>query len=376
MADKLFNILLVEDNPGDRRLICEMLAEAKGITFAIKQADRLQAGLEYLGENRVDVVLLDLGLPDSQGLETVSKMYAQVSTVPIVVLTGLDDEMTGVQAINKGAQDYLIKGQVDTNLLTRTIRYAIERKQGEERERQLHLQLNLSNRLASLGVMVEGIAHEINNPLVSVVGFAEMLMQDDIPENAREAVKTIIDNGQRIANIVNGLSAFAQQQELKRTYVNINNIVQDTLAMRAYSLETNNIEVTTQLDPALPLTMADTDQLQQVFLNIIINAETGIKSAHGKGNLSIKTETIENTIKISFTDDGPGIPEANLAHLFDPFFSTREVSQGIGLGLSVCYGIITGHNGEIHVRNGLSKGAVFTIELPVIAEEKDVEDAQ
>lgn len=372
MADKSLSILLVEDNPGDRRLICEMLAEARSVTFDIKHADRLQAGLEHLGGNRVDIVLLDLGLPDSQGLETLSKMYAQVTEVPIVVLTGLDDEMLGAQAINKGAQDYLIKGQVDTNLLARTIRYAIERKQAEERERQLHLQLDLSNRLASLGVMVEGIAHEINNPLVSVIGIAELLMEEDIPKDAKESVKTIIDSGQRIANIVAGLSAFAQQQELKRTYVNINNIIQDTLAMRAYSMETNNIEVTTQFDPALPLTMADTDQLQQVFLNIIINAETGMKLAHGKGNLSIKTETIENTIKISFTDDGPGIPEANLIHLFDPFFSTREVSQGIGLGLSVCYGIITGHNGQIYVRSRLGKGAVFIIELPVIAEEKDV----
>ena len=375
MADKLFSILLVEDNPGDRRLICEMLAEARSVTFDIKHADRLQAGLEYLGENRVDVVLLDLGLPDSQGLETLSKMYTQVSEVPIVVLTGLDDEMTGVQAINKGAQDYLIKGQIDTNLLARTIRYAIERKQGEERERQLHLQLDLSNRLASLGVMVEGIAHEINNPLVSVIGIAELLMEEDIPKKARESVKTIIDNGQRIANIVTGLNAFAQQQELKRTYVDVNNIIQDTLAMRAYSLETNNIEVTAQLDPTLPLTMADVDQLQQVFLNIVINAEMGMKSALGKGNLLIKTETIENTIKISFTDDGPGIPEANLIHLFDPFFSTREVSQGIGLGLSVCYGIIAGHNGQIYARNGLSKGAVFIVELPIIAEEKNMEVA-
>ena len=375
MADKLFSILLVEDNPGDRRLICEMLAEARSVTFDIQHADRLQAGLEYLGENRVDVVLLDLGLPDSQGLETLSKMYTQVSEVPIVVLTGLDDEMTGVQAINKGAQDYLIKGQIDTNLLARTIRYAIERKQGEERERQLHLQLDLSNRLASLGVMVEGIAHEINNPLVSVIGIAELLMEEDIPKKARESVKTIIDNGQRIANIVTGLNAFAQQQELKRTYVDVNNIIQDTLAMRAYSLETNNIEVTAQLDPTLPLTMADVDQLQQVFLNIVINAEMGMKSALGKGNLLIKTETIENTIKISFTDDGPGIPEANLIHLFDPFFSTREVSQGIGLGLSVCYGIIAGHNGQIYARNGLSKGAVFIVELPIIAEEKNMEVA-
>ena len=372
MTNKTVSILLVEDNPGDKRLIHEMLTESRSVTFDLKYADRLKAGLEHLGENRVEVILLDLGLPDSQGLETLGKIYTQVPEVPIVVLTGLNDEMLGVQAVNKGAQDYLIKGQVDTNLLVRTIRYAIERKQAEERERQLHLQLNLSNRLASLGVMVEGIAHEINNPLSSVIGFAEMLMHEDIPKNAREAVKTISDSAQRVADIVKGLITFAQQQKLERTYINVNNIIQATLAMRAYPMEINNIKVTTQLDPTLPSTMADANHLQQVFLNIIINAETGMKSAHGEGNLLIKTEKIENTIQISFKDDGPGISEANLIHLFDPFFSTRGVGQGAGLGLSVCYGIITEHNGQIYVKSQLDKGSVFTIELPVVAEEKNL----
>jgi signal transduction histidine kinase len=372
LTDKPLSILLVEDNPGDRRLIREMLAEARGVTFDLHYADRLQAGLEYLGESRVEVVLLDLGLPDSQGLDTLSELYAQVPEVPIVVLTGLDDETLGVQAVNKGAQDYLIKGQVDTNLLARTIRYAIERKQVEERERQLQLQLNLSSRLASMGLMIEGAAHEINNPLGSVIGFTEILMQEDIPENAGEAVQAINDSAQRVASIVKNLLTFARQQKLERTCVSLNNIIQDTLAMRAYPLETGNIKVTTQLDPTLPSTMADADQLQQVFLNIIINAETGMKSAHGAGSLLIKTEAIESIIRVSFTDDGPGIAEANLTRLFDPFFSTREVGQGIGLGLSVCYGVITEHNGQIYARSQPGHGATFVIELPVIAEEKGV----
>lgn len=375
MADKPISILLVEDNPGDRRLIQEMLTEARSVTFDLKYADRLQAALEHLGESRVDVVLSDLGLPDSQGLETLTKIYAQVPEIPIVLLTSLDNEIVAIQAVNKGAQDYLIKGQVDTNLLVRTIRYAIERKQAEERERQLQLQLNLSNRLASLGLMVEGIAHEINNPLVTVVGFAEMLMQSDVSENVREAVKTISDSAQQVAGIVKNLLTFAQQQKLERTNINVNNLIQATLAMRGYPMEISNIKATTQLDPTLPWIMADTILLQQAFLNLIINAETEMKLAHGKGNLLIKTEMIGNTIQVSFTDDGPGVAEANLIHLFDPFFSTRGVGQGTGLGLSVCYGIIVEHNGHIHVKSQLGKGAVFTVELPVIAEEKDVEVA-
>ncbi len=372
MADKRISILLVEDNAGDRRLISEMLAEASNVTFDVKYADRLQAAMEYLGQNRVEVVLLDLGLPDSQGLETLRKVHAQVSELPIVVLTGLNDEVIGVQAVNEGAQDYLIKGQVDTHLLRRTIRYAIERKQAEERERQLQLQLNLSNRLASLGLMVEGIAHEINNPLTSVIGFAQMLTFEDISENTREDVKMIGDNAQRVADIMKNLLTFAKQQKLERTYINVNDIIGATLKMRAYPLEDTDITVTTQLDPALPSTMADATLLQQAFLNLVINAETAMKLAHGKGSLLIKTELISDTIQISFTDDGPGIAEANLVHLFDPFFSTRGVGQGTGLGLSVSYGIITEHNGRINAKSQLGKGSVFTVELPVFAEEKNL----
>ena len=372
MVDKRISILLIEDNSGDRRLISEMLAEASNVTFDVKYADRLQAATEYLDQNRVEVILLDLGLPDSQGLETLKRVYTQVSELPIVVLTGLNDEMIGIQAVNEGAQDYLIKGQVDTHLLRRTIRYAIERKQAEERERRLQLQLNLSNRLASLGLMVEGIAHEINNPLTNVIGFAQMLAFEDIPESIREDIKTINDNAQRVANIIKNLLTFAKQQKLERTYINVNDIIEATLKMRAYPLEDNNITVNTQLDPALPSTMADATLLQQTFLNLVINAETAMKLAHGKGSLLIKTALISDIIQISFTDDGPGIAEANLAHLFDPFFSTRGVGQGTGLGLSVCYGIITEHNGQIYARSQPGKGSVFTVELPVVAEEKNL----
>ena len=373
MTDKPVSILLIEDNPGDRRLIREMLAEAGNVAFDVQYADRLQEAMECLGQNGVEVILLDLGLPDSQGLETLRKVYAQASEMPIVVLTGLNDEMVGVQAINEGAQDYLIKGQVDTQLLRRTIRYAIERKQAEERERRLQVQLSLSNRLASLGLMVEGFAHEINNPLASVIGFAQMLAYEDIPENAREDVKTIEDSAQRVVDIMTNLLAFARQQKLERTYINVNDTVMAALKMLGHPLEGSNITITTRLDPALPSTMADGALLQQAFLNLVINAETEMKLAHGKGNLLILTELTSDTIQVSFNDDGPGIAQANLVHLFDPFFSTRGVGQGRGLGLSVCYGIIADHNGRIDVKSQLGKGSVFTVELPVVPEESAVE---
>ena len=376
VSNRAIKTLLIEDNPGDSRLIREMLSEAKEVSFDLKYAERLQAGLDQLGQGGIDVVLLDLGLPDSQGLETLDRTYALAPEVPIVVLTGLDDDTLGVQAVNRGAQDYLKKGQVDGELLMRTIRYAIERKRAKEREGQLQRQLDLSRRLVSVGVMTTGVAHEVNNPLAKIIGFTELLMQKDIPEEAREEVKTISENAHQVAEIVQNLLTFAQEQELERKRVDINEIIQATLAMRAYILEASNIKVTTQLDPELPQAIADEGQLQQVFLNLIANSETEMKAAHGEGNLLIKTGVIDGTIQIAFADDGLGISEENLWYLFVPFFTTRGLGKGTGLGLSICYGIISQHGGRIYAKSEVGKGATFFVELPIPAEEKPPDSAE
>ena len=376
MSSRSIKTLLIEDNPGDSRLIREMLSEAKDVFFDLRYADRLQAGLDQLGQGGIEVVLLDLGLPDSQGLETLDKTYALAPEVPIVVLTGLDDDTLGVQAVNRGAQDYLKKGQVDGELLMRTLRYAIERKRAKEREAQLQMQLDLSRRLVSVGVMTTGVAHEVNNPLAKIIGFTELLLQKGIPEEAREEVKTINENARQVAEIVQNLLTFAQQQELERKYVDINEVIQATLAMRAYTLETSNIKVTTQLDPELPQALADGDQLQQVFLNLIANSETEMKAAHGEGNLLIKTGVIDGAVQIAFADDGPGITEENLWYLFVPFFTTRGLGKGTGLGLSICYGIISQHGGRIYAKSEIGKGATFFVELPVPSEEKPPDSAE
>ena len=241
-----------------------------------------------------------------------------------------------------------------------------ERKQAEERERQLQQELNISSRLASVGQMAAGIAHEINNPLTGVIGFSDLLIKKDIPEDIRKDVNIIYEGAQRIASITSRMLAYARQYKPERALVNINDIIETTLSMRTYEMESSNIEVTPQLDPDLPTTMADAGQLQQVFLNIILNAETEMINAHGKGSLSVKTERIDNTIRISFKDDGPGIPKKNLERIFEPFFTTREVGKGAGLGLSVSHGIVTQHGGKLYARSTFGKGVTFIVELPII----------
>lgn len=245
-----------------------------------------------------------------------------------------------------------------------------DRKRDEAKRKDMERKAQLTSRLASVGEMASGIAHEINNPLTSVIGFSELMMKKNLPRDLRKHVETIYEGSQRVSGVVSRLLTFARQQKPERTFVNINEVIRNTLELRAYVLQTNNIEVTTRLLPELPSTMADAGQIQQMVLNIIVNAEKEMKMAHGKGKLLITTETVNNTIRMSFQDDGPGIPKQNVDKIFDPFFTTRRVGQGTGLGLSLCHAIVNEHDGQIYVNSELGKGATFFVELPVTSFEK------
>jgi len=241
-----------------------------------------------------------------------------------------------------------------------------ERKQAEEREKLLQQELIMSSRLASIGEMAAGIAHEINNPLTGVLGFSDLLMNKNIPEDIRKYVNIINEGAQRVASITSRMLSYAHQSKAEYTTVDINDVINTTIEMQTYTAKSSNIQINTQLDPDLPPTIADAGQLQQVFLNIILNANVEMTEAHNSGNLLIKTGRTDKTIWISFKDDGPGIAKENLDKIFDPFFTTREIGKGVGLGLSVCYGIVNQHGGKIYTESTLGKGATFIVELPIV----------
>jgi len=371
MNDKRTKILLIEDNPGDARLIREMLAEMPNASWELESAGQLSTGLEYLAKQQTDIILLDLGLPDSQGLETLGKICSKTTTAPIVVLTGLDDEAIANQAVRKGAQDYLLKDDVNGRSLWRVIRYAIERKRMEAEKGEIERKAQLTHRLASIGALASGVAHEINNPLTGVIGYSQLLLdRKDIPKDMRQDIEIINEGAQRVADIVKKLLAFACQTKPEQRYVNINELIRNTLDLQAYALAADNIKVSLHPDCDLPMTIADPAQLQQVFLDLIMNAQSAMKSTRKSGNLSIKTAYVDNVIRIFFKDNGPGIPKKNLETIFDPFFTTKEVGQGTGLGLSVCHGIVTEHKGKIWVESELGKGATFIVELPIVTQDK------
>ena len=243
-----------------------------------------------------------------------------------------------------------------------------ERRQAEEKERQLQKELNLSSRLASIGELAAGVAHEINNPLTGVLGFSERLLRKSSDENIRRDLQRVYDEAQRAAKVVQNLLTFARRREPKKEYIDINGVVLKTLELRDYELKASNIEVTTKLDGRLQRVMADFYQIEQVFLSIIINAEQAITEAKIGGRLSIKTRQLNSAIRISITDDGPGIAAENLDKVFDPFFTTRADRSGTGLGLSLCHGIVMEHGGRIYAKSKPGKGAAFFVELPVAPE--------
>ena len=225
--------------------------------------------------------------------------------------------------------------------------------------------LYLTHQLASVGELASGVAHELNNPLTGIIGFSDLLLRKDLPDDARKDVRIINNEAQRCAQIVRNLLTFARRHQPAKQKVDLNSTVQKVLDLRAYEHKARNIEIDTRFTTDLPEVMADGFQLQQVFLNIIINAEYQMIEAHGKGTLTIITEEIDSSVRITFTDDGPGITEENLKHVFDPFFTTKEVGKGTGLGLSVSYGIIAGHDGKLYAESQAGEGATFVIELPV-----------
>ena len=226
-------------------------------------------------------------------------------------------------------------------------------------------QLIQSEKLSGIGEFVAGVAHELNNPLTSVMGFSELLSKADNDPQHKRFLEMINKSAQRCHKIVQSLLSFARHRAPERKLSSINELVESAVEFLQYQLRTSNIEVATQLDANMPKAMVDPHQIQQVFLNIINNARQAIEGHQPKGSVQITTEVCGQVVRITFQDNGPGISEKNLSKVFDPFFTTKEVGKGTGLGLSLCYGIIKEHGGAIVVRSKPGEGAAFVIELPL-----------
>jgi len=288
----------------------------------------------------------------------------------IVILWSKDKVIGGLVVGSRTLREF---SPADVNLLIAVgsqISSAIERtllydqtRQAYDDLRRTQEQLLHSEKMAAVGQLISGVAHELNNPLTAILGYSQLLTScGQIGPQGLEYSEKLYKQAQRTHRIVQNLLSFSRQHKPERVPVRLNQILEDTLALRDYDLRMSNIRLHLDLAENLPSAMADPHQLQQVFLNLVNNAVDAILDTSANGDLWVGTACREGKFIVEFLDSGPGVKDAS--RVFDPFYTTKPVGKGTGLGLSICYGIVTEHGGQIRVRNIPGKGACFTIELP------------
>jgi signal transduction histidine kinase/BarA-like signal transduction histidine kinase len=248
------------------------------------------------------------------------------------------------------------------------IRDVSERKKLDDETRDIYHQLLQAEKMAALGQTISGVAHELNNPLATILSWAERLSQRTTLEPAvRRGLDTIFSESERAARIVRNLLTFARKRQTTRAMVDINQVVRETLALRAYEQRVSNVAVIDALAAGLPQVFADGHQVQQVLLNLIINAEQAMLQANGRGVLVLRTwhDPDQESVVLEINDDGPGIPDEVQPKIFDPFFTTKEVGKGTGLGLTVAYAIVQEHGGRIRLESRVNSGTSFYVEMPI-----------
>lgn len=248
------------------------------------------------------------------------------------------------------------------------VRDVTDRKRQDDETRDLYHQLLQAEKMAALGQTISGVAHELNNPLATILSWSERLVQRSTADAAlRRGIEVIHGESERAARIVRNLLTFARKRQATRAMVDVNKVVRETLALRSYEQRVTNISIIDALASGLPLIFADAHQLQQVLLNLVINAEQAMLGAHGRGEMVIRSwfDPQREAVTVEVNDDGPGVAAEVQPRVFDPFFTTKDVGKGTGLGLTVAYAIVQEHGGRIRLESPPGRGASFFIELPV-----------
>ncbi len=362
--DTIVKVLLIEDNPGDARLIREMLSEGRGNSFNLECTERLHTGLERLDEGSIDVVLLDLSLPDSQGFETIHRVQEQASEVPIVVLTGLDDESLGMKAVQEGAQDYLVKGKVDANLLVRATHYAIERKKVERREKEV---MEIKSQFVSM------VSHELRTPLTAIKDGIGIVLDGSVGEiNQKQGhfLSLAKRNVDRLHRLINDILDFAKLEsgrvEFRTKRNDINEAIKEVVETHKTLAEEKGLYMRMELTPNLQHIQFDFDRIVEVMNNLINNALKHTK----EGGITVKSleDEEEKVIRVHIKDTGEGIREEDVPRLFKKFQQVGarkdRASGSTGLGLAICREIVDKHNGRIWVESVYGRGSEFIFVLP------------
>jgi len=379
MSETTLNILLIDDNPADCRLTKLTLAKSpQAVDFAVEVAPSLGEGLQLLGNKRFDLVLLDLGLPDSKGLETVDKVYESYSEIPIVVLTGLADEEMGIWAIKKGASDYLVKNKSYRDLLIRSIRYSVERKKIEQQLReseetaiQLAQKAETANQAKS--EFLANMSHEIRTPMNSIIGFSDILTDEDLTDEQKEYVNIIRESGHNLLDLINDILDFskieAKQLKIEMVECSLGRILGFIESTMRPIAEKKSLDFKIVECDGLPDRIrTDPARLRQCLINLINNAVKFTKKGYVYVNVSLKDRDNEPYIRFDIEDTGIGIPKDKQEAIFDSFTQadgshTRKYG-GTGLGLAITRQLAKLLCGEMTVTSEVGRGSVFSLTIP------------
>ena len=365
-------VLLVEDEPLYAKIVLRRLSDTQVVDIRPVHVQCLGEALSHLSTGTTDLIVLDLMLPDSSGIETLASVRAAAPSVPVVVLTGQGAEELAVEAIQLGAQDYLVKG-TDEGLMVRSLRYALERsrawdalQKSEETLRSTRMQLLQIDKLDSVGRLAAGIAHEVRNPL-STIQMGISFLRNFCPNQTQEALETLDDMDsamERAYDIIKGLLDFCLPTQLNLEECSLNRSVCQIMPMVSHEIKRHVIQLTPDLTADLPMLMLDPNQIKQVLLHLILNA---IDAVEDRGVLRVQTRVRRlpgsggREVSLSIEDDGCGIPPDAMDKIYEPFFTTKPVGSGTGLGLSISRNIIELHGGRLEIVNRPEGGVRATI---------------
>jgi signal transduction histidine kinase len=360
-------ILLVEDNPGDARLLRELLHEGT-LPFELRHVDRLDAAQRELAQETMDVILLDLSLPDAHGLETVRRMLSSAGELPILVLTGLDDENLAVQAVQSGAQDYLVKGQVDAVLLGRSIRYALERAELLRSEREARATAEAAVRARDEVLRI--VSHDLGNSL-SAVSIQAVLLERTPPQQRDDAmvrrrtsaIRQLVAGMQRLRqDLLDVASIEAGRLSIEPVPTEVSSLLEEAIEHHHDLAAERSLQLDLHVAAELPRILGDRTRLLQVIGNLLGNA---IKFTGEGGRISLEAREEDGGVHLAVSDTGVGISAEHLPHVFDRFWKSRRGNrQGAGLGLAIALGIVEAHGGRMWAESQPDVGSTFHLVVP------------
>jgi signal transduction histidine kinase len=365
-------VMVADDEKNIRRAMRLILENEFDVTLVEngdKAVEKIQAGTDF------DVISLDLQMPGKSGIEALKEIRQYCPTTEVLIVTAYSDLESAKQALKFGAYDYIDKPFQKQQFLE-AIRRGVERRHkfiGQAKaEKQLSLvkiQLKQADKFSAIGQLLASVVHELNNPLGVILGFSDLLISKKHPaKETRQYIENIDQAARLTQKIIQRLLNVSRKHEPRRETVQINQVIQSTLDLKQHDLKRHGVKTIINLAEDLPLINGDFFELQQVFLNIINNADQAMLGRTGENILTISTEGMDGVIRTIIQDTGPGIPDQHLQQIFEPLFTTKQEGDGTGLGLSVCSEIINEHMGEIYVASEMEKGATFVVQLPAFSD--------